>query len=106
MSPPGTEPENMIMTQTTVTKLRLLALDAADLLRPFSADLAAKWSSEATWTARVDLAYAFAAGFKRTSDSDDPHPAALAVIEVAELGKRLAAADAKVSALRESMAAL
>jgi hypothetical protein len=57
-----------------------LLRDAADLLRDFSPELADSFLARPF--ARVDLAFAFAAGFAK-NDSDDVHPTASLVLRVA-----------------------
>tara|TARA_R110000787_G_scaffold7296_3_gene25006 strand:- start:425 stop:634 length:210 start_codon:yes stop_codon:yes gene_type:complete len=62
-----------------------LIRDAADLIRPFSADLAAAFIDQPF--SRTDLAFAFAAGFAK-DDSDDIHPTASIIIQIALADRR------------------
>lgn len=68
------------MAATFDEKLEQLVREAADLLRPFSQDLADAFLSDPF--RRVDLAFAFASGFAK-DETDDVHPTASLVIQVA-----------------------
>jgi hypothetical protein len=57
-----------------------LIRDAADIIRPFSPDLAAAFIAQPF--ARIDLALGFAAGFAK-DDADDIHPAASIILQIA-----------------------
>jgi hypothetical protein len=57
-----------------------LVRETADLLRPFSEDLADAFVADPF--RRVDLAFAFAAGLAK-HETDDVHPTAATVLQVA-----------------------
>ena len=63
-----------------MTTIDTLIAEAADLIRPFSAELADAFIAEPF--RRVDLALGFAAGFA-TEESDDIDPRASLVLRVA-----------------------
>jgi len=64
----------------TTTTLTTLVEETAELLESFSPELAEAWRSNPF--GRVNLAFAFAAGFAK-DPSDDVHPTASLVVQVA-----------------------
>ena len=68
---------------------------ATDIIRHFSPDAADAFVAQPF--ARVDIAFAFAAGFTK-DDSDDVHPAAAAVIDVAIRDRDIRAMRAQIDA--------
>lgn len=66
--------------------------EAAEVIRHYNPALADAWITDG-WR-RVDLALAFAAGFKHASVDDDPHPHAAIVLHVAYLLRDARAAAA------------
>ena len=73
-------------TMTTTTNTHAAVEAAAEVLQAFSADLANAWRTQPF--NRVDLAVGFAAGFAK-EDTDDVHPTAAAVEQVAFLDREV-----------------
>ena len=69
------------MTRTTIDRT---IEETAEVLEHFSADLAEAWRARPF--RRMDLAFAFAAGFDKI---EDVHPTASLVIHVAELDREI-----------------
>jgi len=82
----------MLANNQTVIQLRNMSLtlaatlaETAELIAGYNPALARLWIAQPFQ--RVNIARAFAAGFRRESDDSDPHPAALAVLNVALLDR-------------------
>ena len=76
----------MHQTNSTRTLMRNVRNETADLIAKVSPSLSAAWKAAPTPRRRVDLAFAFAAGFNTDSPEGterDIHPLADTVIQVA-----------------------
>ncbi len=69
------EAENKAMQKT-------LIIEAGEIIRMYDKDLAEMWDNAAFSFQRLDMAYSFAAGFRK-KENDEPHKMALVVIGVA-----------------------